>query len=69
MSACEKCWSDAFVISRTLGGSQVDEYRKLIKQREENGHICTPGEQLGDRGSFAGRELRDARSLVEDGFA
>lgn len=47
MSACEKCWNDAFVISRTLGGSQVDEYRKLLAQRDREGHPCSELEQHG----------------------
>ena len=34
MSACDACWNEAFVKSRTLGGSQADWYRQLLEQNE-----------------------------------
>jgi hypothetical protein len=33
MATCEKCWADAYVASRTLGGSQPDHYRRLLNER------------------------------------
>ena len=30
MSACERCWSDAYLESRLRGTSQVDEYHRLL---------------------------------------
>lgn len=46
MSACEKCWADAFARARALGGSQVDHYHQLLKEREMK--PCTPEEQRGE---------------------
>ena len=38
--ACELCWSEAFIESRTLGGSQVDRYRRLLVKNEGRpGHV------------------------------
>lgn len=45
MSACEKCWGDAYIRSRTLGGSQADHYRALLEERADN--PCTPEQQVG----------------------
>lgn len=47
MSACEKCWADAYVIARTSPDSQVEAYRKLLAERDEAGHPCTDIEQHG----------------------
>lgn len=33
MSACEKCWGEAYARSRMLGGSQVDHYHRLLADR------------------------------------
>lgn len=30
MSACEKCWGDAYVRAQIMGGSQADHYRDLL---------------------------------------
>lgn len=38
MSACEKCWADAYVASQTQGGSQVDHYHRLLIERAD--HPC-----------------------------
>ena len=40
MAACEECWADAVLASRTLGGSQVDHYQRLLAERGEHG--CVP---------------------------
>lgn len=48
MSACEKCWSDAF--HRELAEpykSQAQHYRDLIEERATPGLICSPKEQAG----------------------
>ena len=34
MSACERCWSDAYRLSRCIGGHQVDHYRNLLAERD-----------------------------------
>ena len=48
MSACEKCWADAFIRSRTNPSkAQVEHYKDLLDERRE--HPCTPEEQKGDR--------------------
>jgi len=46
MSACEKCWSDAY--HRMLahpGKGQAEHYRELIEERKDS--PCTPWEQAG----------------------
>ncbi len=45
MSACEKCWSDAFAVARTSGKSQANEYKRLLGERRDT--PCTPEEQAG----------------------
>jgi len=45
MSACEKCWEDAYLRMLTTGKSQADCYRELLDERREN--PCTPEEQAG----------------------
>ena len=57
MSACEKCWADAFdrMMSRADGRSQTEHYVELLKEREH--HPCTPEEQAGERGGRAERTL------------
>jgi len=42
---CEKCWVDAAILSVCIGSNQVDEYDKLLKEREA--YPCTPVEQCG----------------------
>lgn len=36
MSACEKCWSQAYVQSRMFGGSQVEHYYRLLEETEHD---------------------------------
>ncbi|HZJ25879.1 MAG TPA: hypothetical protein VFF40_02520 [Acidimicrobiia bacterium] len=45
MSACERCWTDAYRESRMFGGSQVDHYRRLIEERRDR--PCSVEEQRG----------------------
>ena len=45
MPACEKCWSDAYLRARLRGGSQVDHYHVLLREREAT--PCTPEQQRG----------------------
>lgn len=44
MSACEKCWDQAFLQSRLLGGSQVDHYQRLLVENETEHTDTTEGE-------------------------
>ena len=46
MSACEKCWGDAWLRSQTTGKSQADCYRELLRERDDN--PCSPKEQAGE---------------------
>lgn len=43
--ACEKCWGDAYIRARTLGGFQVDRYYELLDERKDN--PCSVQEQKG----------------------
>lgn len=45
MAACEKCWRDANERVMHLGGSVVDRYNELLKERESN--PCTPEQRRG----------------------
>lgn len=36
MSACERCWSDAYRLSRSVGGHQVDHYERLLIERADD---------------------------------
>lgn len=45
MSACEKCWQDAYLKSRLGFRSQSECYHKLLEERKDN--PCTPQEQAG----------------------
>lgn len=45
MSACEKCWGDAFLAARH-GEDQSDAYRRLLRERKDT--PCTPEQQCGD---------------------
>lgn len=45
MSACEKCWSDAYFRSITTGKSQGECYNDILRMRGNN--QCTPKEQAG----------------------
>lgn len=46
MTACEKCWGDAWIMSQTTGHSQSECYRKLLIERAAN--PCSPEEQAGE---------------------
>lgn len=39
MATCEPCWYQALLLSRMLGGSQVDHYRKLLAEIEHDDNI------------------------------
>ena len=45
MSACEKCWGDAYLRSLRSGKTQGECYSKLLKERKNN--PCTDREQAG----------------------
>ena len=45
MSACEKCWSDAYLKSLGSRKSQAEWYSELLKERKDN--PCNPREQAG----------------------
>jgi hypothetical protein len=45
VSACEKCWEDAYLIMRSTGVSQEIAYERLLADRKDN--PCTPKEQAG----------------------
>jgi hypothetical protein len=63
MSACEKCWGDAYTRALFSGRDQVDVYRELIA--ESSADSCTPEERAGQ---FWDAELqRDIRFPVEEG--
>lgn len=39
MTACEKCWADAALRVALLGGSQVQHYQDLLRERAN--HPCS----------------------------
>lgn len=45
--ACEKCWRDASARAMHLGGSTVEHYRDLLRERQDN--PCSEAEQRGER--------------------
>lgn len=45
MSACEKCWYDAYNAGKVEGGSQAERYFYLLAKRQDN--PCSPREQAG----------------------
>lgn len=47
--ACEKCWADAFHLSRVMGcfESQSDAYTHLLIERAAAGAMCMPEEICG----------------------
>ena len=45
MSACEKCWRDAYLRSLATGKSQSECYMELLEERKDN--PCTLKEQAG----------------------
>ena len=46
MSACEKCWSDAYVRAQLEGGTQVEHYKDLLAERKDT--PCSPEDQSGE---------------------
>jgi len=46
VSACEKCWSDAFLESRITNEHQADAYQRLLVERRDN--PCTLAQQFGE---------------------
>ena len=61
MSACERCWWDASLISRETGEDRIDCYRRLLKERE-GPNICTPEEQAGQ--FWDEKNQRDRRAFI-----
>ena len=61
MTACEKCWGDAYAQTRSRGGSQVAAYRRLVADRDD--HPCTPEEQSGQ--FWDAERQADVRDLEE----
>ena len=45
MASCEKCWSDAGLLTYGTGESKIKWYEKLLEERKDN--PCTPEEQAG----------------------
>ena len=45
MSACEKCWGDAYLMSLKTGNAQHECYNDLLHMRRNN--PCTPEQQAG----------------------
>ena len=33
--ACQRCWDDAWIESRIRGGTQVENYRRLLRDRDQ----------------------------------
>ena len=46
MTACEKCWGDAYLRHLVTGKDQADCYRELLTERKKA--PCSPKEQAGD---------------------
>ena len=57
MSACEKCWGDAYLLSLSSGKSQSECYFELLLERA--GKPCTQEEQTGQFGKAQENELKD----------
>jgi len=47
MAACEKCWGDAYLRSKSSHRSQTECYRELLEERRDN--PCSPEEQKWGR--------------------
>lgn len=45
MTACEKCWSDAYLRALNTNKTQTDYFHELVKERRAS--PCTPKEQAG----------------------
>lgn len=48
MACCEKCWRDAARAMLLRGVDQVEEYHRLLKERDASGQVCTPEQQRGE---------------------
>ena len=63
MSACEKCWEDAYLRSFGTGKSQAECYQELLYERTNK--PCTPKQQAGQWWDEAtqrdSREKKDGR--------
>ncbi len=46
MSACEKCWNDAYMQTVGTCKSQTERYRELLEERKNK--PCTPEQQSGE---------------------
>lgn len=50
MAACETCWNDAYARSRLFGGTQVENYYALLRERDDDpAHIAegvTPDDEV-----------------------
>ncbi len=54
MASCEKCWSDAYMLTfENPRKNHSDHYQDLIKQRLNN--PCTPEEQAGIDGTICSK--------------
>jgi len=47
MSACEKCWDEAYSMMRYTGRPQYECYQHILKLKNERGEVCTQREQAG----------------------
>lgn len=63
MSACEKCWRDANWRAMHFGGSVVDHYHDLLKERKDR--PCSEAEQRGD--DQRALEADDPTEAAQDG--
>lgn len=64
MSACEKCWGDAYRLFRVTGKNQSECYHALIENRNKMNKLCTPKEQAGQ---FWNEEKQiDYRNIQEE---
>ena len=52
MSACEKCWADAYRRAIDSGRSQVECYIELLEERKD--HPCSDEEQAGEETADSG---------------
>lgn len=59
MTMCAKCWSDANALARLEGSSVVDEYYRLLKEREKT--PCSEEEQRWCTDSKCPQHDKDGR--------
>lgn len=55
MTACEKCWDDAYWRMLSRGGSQAEHYRALLEERKDA--PCATGETTQVHSSSCGEGL------------